>query len=78
MRDSPRSPKAKTNGSSLEGNRIINPHSRIPKKTNKQTNERHGFYLILKPSAALDLRALSYLHLEKAAFVMIMWLSPLV
>ena len=35
MRDSPRSPMrspmAKTNGSSREGNRIINPHSRIPK-----------------------------------------------
>ena len=26
-----------TNGSSREGNRIINPHSRIPKSTNKQT-----------------------------------------
>ena len=38
MRDSPRSPKAKTNGSRFEGNRIINPHSRIPKSTNKQTN----------------------------------------
>ena len=41
MRDSPRSPMAKTNGSSREGNRIINPHSRIPKKTNKQTNSLH-------------------------------------
>ena len=40
MRDSPRSPKAKTNGSSREGNRIINPHSRIPKSTNKQTNKQ--------------------------------------
>ena len=38
MRDSPRSPTVKTNGSSREGNRIINPHSRIPKSTNKQTN----------------------------------------
>ena len=41
MRDSPRSPMAKTNGSSREGNRIINPHSRIPKSTNKQTNKEH-------------------------------------
>jgi len=40
MRDSPRSPTAKTNGSRFEGNRIINPHARIPKSTNKQTNSR--------------------------------------
>ena len=46
MRDSPRSPKAKTNGSSREGNRIINPHSRIPKSTNKQTNS-YDLYLYL-------------------------------
>ena len=39
MRNSPRSPTVKTNGSSREGNRIINPHSRIPKSTNKQTNK---------------------------------------
>ena len=38
MRDSPRSPTAKTNGSRFEGHRIINPHVRIPKTTNKQTN----------------------------------------
>ena len=42
MRASPRSPTAKTNGSSREGNRIINPHSRIPKSTNKQTNMEDG------------------------------------
>ena len=44
MRNSPRSPTVKTNGSSREGNRIINPHSRIPKSTNKQTN-KHPFLL---------------------------------
>ena len=45
MRDSPRSPTVKTNGSSREGNRIINPHSRIPKSTNKQTNKHILFAL---------------------------------
>ena len=44
MRDSPRSPKVKTNGSRFEGNRIINPHSRIPKSTNKQTNIFYYLY----------------------------------
>ena len=44
MRNSPRSPTVKTNGSSREGNRIINPHSRIPKSTNKQTNKQTGAY----------------------------------
>ena len=41
MRDSPRSPTAKTNGSRFEGNRIINPHSpdsKVNKQTNKQTS----------------------------------------
>ena len=51
MRDSPRSPMAKTNGSRFEGNRIINPHSRIPKSTNKQTNKR------MKDLNSLTLRA---------------------
>jgi len=40
MRDSPRSPTAKTNGSRFEGNRTINPHSpdsKVNKQTNKQT-----------------------------------------
>ena len=48
MRDSPRSPTVKTNGSSREGNRIINPHSRIPKSTNKQTNKQVPLKLKLK------------------------------
>ena len=42
MRDSPRSPTAKTNGSRFEGNRIINPHSpdsKVNKQTNKQTRQ---------------------------------------
>ena len=39
MRDSPRSPMAKTNGSRFEGNRIINPHS-PDSKVNKQTNKQ--------------------------------------
>ena len=41
MRDSPRSPTVKTNGSRFEGNRIINPHSpdsKVNKQTNKQTD----------------------------------------
>ena len=38
MRDSPRSPTVKTNGSRFEGNRIINPHS-PDSKVNKQTNK---------------------------------------
>ena len=46
MRDSPRSPMAKTNGSSREGNRTINPHSRIPKSINKQTNKQTGPWLL--------------------------------
>ena len=39
----PAAPRRKQIGSSLEGNRIINPHSRIPKQTNKQTNHRANF-----------------------------------
>ena len=43
---SPRSPTAKTNGSSREGNEITNPHSRNPKSTNnmtsKQSNNKGG------------------------------------
>ena len=48
MRNSPRSPTVKTNGSSREGNRIINPHSRIPQSTNKQTSIRvHRSFLLI-------------------------------
>ena len=38
MRDSPRSPTVKTNGSRFEGNRIINPHSPDSKVNNNNNN----------------------------------------
>ena len=55
MRDSPRSPMAKTNGSRFEGNRIINPHS-PDSKVNKQTNKQIPI-VVGEPMAPLITRA---------------------
>ena len=68
MRDSPRSPTAKTNGSSREGNRIINPHSRIPKSTNKQTNSKNRKYKDFSPP--FGLKSLYFLFLLNLVWIL--------
>ena len=71
MRDSPRSPTVKTNGSRFEGNRIINPHS-PDSKVNKQTNKHGRFGRFVTMNWTIKLFSYSdTIYLKRSGFLVV-------